>query len=195
MPSPSAAEEHLRLIRSLMERATIYRAIAAQAALIGGILSLVAGGLLAGKHDYFVTLLARAGVLAVNADLFGFLIKWTIVLVLAAAANFFYLYRNARSRHEPFISPGMRLALRAMTPALLCGLVFTSFCTRDGLPRGSALLYDMALPQAWMDFLRARLAFDRSFFSQVIGRSRVDLSAYRPGFAKNRCARVAARCS
>ena len=152
MPSPAAAEEHLRVIRSLMEKATIYRAIAAQGALIGGLVSLLAGGLLAGKNDFFVNWLTGTGMLPANADLFGFLMKWALVLLCAATANFYYLFRDARRRKEPFVSPGMRLALRAMTPALLCGLVFTSFCTRDGLPHGSAFLYDMSLPQAWMIF-------------------------------------------
>ena len=34
------AEEHLRVIRTLMERATIYRAISASTALIGGLIAL-----------------------------------------------------------------------------------------------------------------------------------------------------------
>ena len=39
MPTRSEAEEHLRVIRSLMEKATIYRAISAPTALLGGVLS------------------------------------------------------------------------------------------------------------------------------------------------------------
>ena len=38
----SKAEENLRVIRSLMERATVYRAIAAPAALVAGFLSIFA---------------------------------------------------------------------------------------------------------------------------------------------------------
>ena len=40
MDERKRAEEHLRVIRSLMERATIYRAISAPTALVGSILAL-----------------------------------------------------------------------------------------------------------------------------------------------------------
>ena len=40
MTEPAEAREQLRVIRSLMERATIYRSISAPTALIGGLLSL-----------------------------------------------------------------------------------------------------------------------------------------------------------
>ncbi len=43
MATHSEAEEHLRVIRSLMERGTIYRAISAPVALAGGLCSI--GGL------------------------------------------------------------------------------------------------------------------------------------------------------
>jgi hypothetical protein len=41
---PTEAEEHLRVIRSLMEKATIYRAISAPTAFVGGLASLLFGG-------------------------------------------------------------------------------------------------------------------------------------------------------
>jgi hypothetical protein len=41
---PSKAEEDLRVIRSLMERATIYRAISAPTALVAGSLSVFVAG-------------------------------------------------------------------------------------------------------------------------------------------------------
>ena len=46
MKSPDAAAEHLRTIRSLMERATVYRAISGPGALLGGVLALGVGGVL-----------------------------------------------------------------------------------------------------------------------------------------------------
>jgi len=44
MNERSRGEEHLRVIRSLMERATIYRAISAPTALLGGLLALATSG-------------------------------------------------------------------------------------------------------------------------------------------------------
>lgn len=128
-----------------MEKATIYRAISAQAALIGGVLAGVAGGLLAGKNDPFVKALASSAMHAANAEVYGFQLKWISVLMLCLAANLFFLYRDAQRRHEPFISPGMRTALRAMLPALFTGAVVTSMWARDLLPQMWMIFYGLAV--------------------------------------------------
>jgi hypothetical protein len=112
MSMRTEAEEHLRVIRSLMERATIYRAISAPAALIAGVLACVAGFVFTGR------LFPRT-----SLDL-EFQLKWLAVLLIASVVNFTFLARDARRRGDPFISPSMRLALRAMLPSLLCGAVF-----------------------------------------------------------------------
>jgi hypothetical protein len=112
MSMRTEAEEHLRVIRSLMERATIYRAISAPAALIAGVLACVAGFVFVGQ----------------GLDVFlwndAFQAKWLFVLLIASIVNTWFLARDARRRGDPFVSPSMRLALRAMFPALLCGGVF-----------------------------------------------------------------------
>ena len=46
MNEPARAEAHLRVIRSLMERATVYRAISTPTALVGCVLALGAATLL-----------------------------------------------------------------------------------------------------------------------------------------------------
>lgn len=107
----SEAEEHLRVIRSLMERATIYRAISAPAALIAGLLACVAGFVFAGPHT------------SLDHDR-EFQLKWMVVLAIASAMNFWFLARDAQRRRDPFFSPAMRMALQAMLPPLLCGAVF-----------------------------------------------------------------------
>src|SRR4051812_44632705 len=48
-------------------------------------------------------------------------------------------------RGDAFVSPGMRLALRAMIPALLCGAVATSLWPLSGLPQMWILFYGLAL--------------------------------------------------
>lgn len=99
----SNAEQDLRVIRSLMERATVYRAISAPAALVAGLLSIfAAGGIYA---------------LALHGRMFAAV--WMVVLVIAAATNGFFIWREARNDSRPFISSGMRLALRAIAPNLL----------------------------------------------------------------------------
>ena len=111
------AEENLRIIRSLMEKATVYRAISAGGALIGGICAVAAA--CGGRW------LAHPWVSDPHPA-FPFLAPWLAVLLIATVANFILLARGANNRGEPFLSPGMRLALRAMLPGLLGGGVVTA---------------------------------------------------------------------
>ncbi len=121
MPTRSDAEEHLRIIRSLMEKATIYRAISAPGAFVGGLLGMVLAGVWFSR--------ARVGV----ED--SFIPPWLAVLAVTAALNANLLWKDARRRGDPFISPGMKVALRSMIPGLLAGGLCT-FIKGDG---GAAL--------------------------------------------------------
>jgi hypothetical protein len=140
MSQRSLAEEHLRVIRSLMEKATIYRTISAPAALIGGLL-----GVLGAAFLHFIFSTPRAA----DETSCWFLCTWLGVLALAAVSNTAFLHRAARHRGELFLSPGMRLALVAMAPGLLCAAFFT-FIFGGGfalhwLPAIWMLCYGMAL--------------------------------------------------
>ncbi|HEX8311606.1 MAG TPA: hypothetical protein VF614_09835, partial [Chthoniobacteraceae bacterium] len=127
------AEEHLRVIRSLMEKATIYRAISAPAALIGGLLALLGAAAL-----HFNVSSDRS---FANLDSF-FLLTWLMVLALAAMSNIAFLHRAARERRELFFSPGMRLALVAMAPGLVSAAFITiAIANRSGV---------ISLPPIWM---------------------------------------------
>ncbi len=107
MQTRSEAEEHLRIIRSLMEKATIYRAISAPGALVAGICAVA---------------LATVGWTTSNPhDSTRFFQLWALVLFLSVAVNLSLLRRDAGRRGEQFFSPGMKLALRAMLPALIAG--------------------------------------------------------------------------
>ena len=55
-----------------------------------------------------------------------FLGTWCLVLFLTGLANVFLLWRGSKLRGEPFLSSGMRLALVAMLPGMLCGLFFSA---------------------------------------------------------------------
>lgn len=110
------AEENLRIIRSLMEKATVYRAISAPGALIAGIgaVGLAFGGLWLSDPRH-----------PIPSPGFRFTDPWLALLVIVGAVNLVLLAGDARRRGDSFVSPGMRLALRAMLPAMLGGGVVT----------------------------------------------------------------------
>src|SRR5437762_11701570 len=118
MDPRSKAEEDLRVIRSLMERATIYRAISAPSALVAGALSILVTFAVYWNNEH--------------TSIFGRVIRgrqfvnmWIAVLVVALAANTFFVWREAHRNGRPFVSSAMRLALRAIVPCLLFPAAFT----------------------------------------------------------------------
>ena len=113
MSTTEAALENLRIIRSLMEKAHIYRAISAPAALTGGALALIASGWPvwhAVTHQGDAVMCDKC-----------FLETWLIILGISSALNVFLLAREARRRGQPFVSADMRMALRAFIPPMLVG--------------------------------------------------------------------------
>lgn len=127
------AEEHLRVIRSLMEKATVYRAISAPGALVSGSCAVA---------------MATAGLLGAPI---GFLPGWLGVLAITGVANLFLLWRDAQRRGEVFVSAGMRVALRAMLPGLIGGGL-VSFVPS---PAGEALIATLWVLFSGISFLAA----------------------------------------
>ena len=120
MTESDQAGEHLRVIRSLMERVTVYRAISAPTALIGGLLSL--GGFATAyyaKHG-------RHHVLTPSQ----FLVVWLVILALTGVSNLIFLWRGAVLRRESFFSPGMKCALTSLAPSFLVAGVLTCLIHR-----------------------------------------------------------------
>jgi hypothetical protein len=111
MQEREQAEEHLRVIRSLMERATVYRAISAPSALIGGLLTVARDAALAmrGANEGHTVTLAWMGLCAVQL-----------------AVNGWFLSRDASRRGEPFFSTGMKVALRSVLPSFLLAALATA---------------------------------------------------------------------
>lgn len=99
------AEEHLRIIRSLMEKATIYRAISAPTALIAGLIATLTAMAL-----NFTTI----GGSNRSLTFFG---AWFAALTLTGFANAVFIWQDAKRRGDSFISPGMKMALIALLPA------------------------------------------------------------------------------
>jgi len=115
MTDPDYASRQLRVIRSLMERATIYRSISAPTALVAGLLSL-GGFALAyyAKHGSGHPLSPTE-----------FLVIWLVILVLTSFSNLLFLWRGSAQRSEPFFSSGMKCALMSLVPVLFTAVVLT----------------------------------------------------------------------
>ena len=103
------AGENLQVIRTLMERASLYRRALAPIMLTLGALGL-AGGVLGHLLDWNN-----------NARFVGF---WFAFAVLALAAAFLLARRQALKAEEPFWSPPTRRVALALLPALVMGGTF-----------------------------------------------------------------------
>jgi hypothetical protein len=112
MTTSQAALEHLRVIRSLLEKAQVYRAVSAPAALVGGVLSLAASG-----WTVKVSQIDFSG----RVEEGKFLAIWLGILAITSALNFALLAKQAAKRSQPFFSEGMRTALRSFLPPMLAG--------------------------------------------------------------------------
>ena len=115
MTESDYASRQLRVIRSLMERATIYRSISAPTALVGGLLSL--GGFATAYYAKHF----RHHPLSPNE----FLMVWLVILALTCFTNGIFLSRGSAQRREPFFSSGMKCALMSVAPAFFCAAVLT----------------------------------------------------------------------
>jgi hypothetical protein len=115
MQLSSEAENHLRVIRAMMEKGVVYRAMSAPTALAGGIFSMIAAAAL----EWGPWQGPRV-----------FLAGWGTVLALTLAVNTAVVVREARMRGGPLVSPAMRTAFCAMFPPLAAGGVFTFWIGR-----------------------------------------------------------------
>ncbi|HZE12118.1 MAG TPA: hypothetical protein VE086_00035 [Chthoniobacterales bacterium] len=140
MEQPLRAEEDLRIIRSLMERATIYRAISAPTALVGGFLALLAS---AAIH---LVERSRSGFFEPFLGTREFAAIWLCVLLVVLIANTFFVWREAQKSGRPFISAGMKLALRAVAPCLLLFAVVTGWV----LSADDSNVTKLALVSVWI---------------------------------------------
>jgi hypothetical protein len=115
-----SAQDHLRVIRELMERATIYRTISVPAALFCGFLAVTVAffALIPGPLQFLFS--------------HHFVAVWIVVFWFSAAANTFFLLRSASQRREPFPSLRFRTALAAIAPAFLVAGALTISLTRTG---------------------------------------------------------------
>lgn len=133
MQTATEAEEHLRIIRSLMEKATIYRAVSAPTALAGGIAAVIVG--MAPVQGFFDRLFPGL----------SFHIRWLLALFVTLVINGLLILREARRRGDPVVSAGMRTAFRALLPPMLCGGVFFGLLPPTYVPAFLAIFYGLGL--------------------------------------------------
>ena len=111
------ALDHLRIIRTLMERASIYRAVSAPAALIGGLLALAVAWY-GFRQNIFSKDMKGISNSFRSAE---FLQAWLGVLAVCSIINVFLLSRESRGKGQPLIADGFRMALRSIAPPMLTG--------------------------------------------------------------------------
>ncbi len=157
----AAAQENLRVIRGLMERATVYRAISSPVGLVGGMLAVIVAAWMRWKITH------HPG--SVTAE--WFLSVWFAALALVIALNTWLIFRGARLRREAFISPGMKVGLQAFAPALLAGGVI-----------GSLLIYyenDLLIGSImWLTFYGLALLATGGFAPESIRRLGIGFLAF-----------------
>lgn len=108
---PHTAADNLQVIRTLMERAAIYRRALAPILLLAGVVGTAA---------------AAVGLLWPIHTLRAFILFWIAASLVPVAGALLISRQQALHAHEPFWSPPARRVLSAMLPALCAGLAIAA---------------------------------------------------------------------
>lgn len=123
MTTREEAAEQLRVIRSMMERATIFRALTGETALIGGAVSVGMAWFTERRQAW---------------DWAG---CWLGGLLLVLAFYVFQLFRMKAVHNRPFWSYGLRMALRGALPSLIAGGFMALLFVRAGNNEAAACMW------------------------------------------------------
>jgi hypothetical protein len=156
MDERTRAEEHLRVIRTLMERATIYRAISAPTALIGGVLALALSATVWVREHHWAE---NAPAVMRHISARGFASLWLGALAIVIGVNTFFVWRQAQRDRRPFISPSLKVALRSILPCLVFPAAVTVWFFYDGYEFDNELL----LVRIWIAFYGVSLIATQHF--------------------------------
>ena len=156
MDERNRAEEDLRIIRTLMERATIYRAISAPTALAGCVLALALTTFIWVREHHWAE---NAPEVMRHISTRGFASLWLVALAIVLALNTFFVWRKAHGDGRPFISPSMKLALRSIVPCLVLSAATTVWFFYDGYEFDNELL----LVRVWIGFYGLALIATQHF--------------------------------
>lgn len=123
MTTREEAAEQLRVIRSMMERATIFRALSGETALVGGAIALGVAWVSEKRHGW----------------------EWASIwlggLVVVLAFYVFQLFRMKAQHKRPFWSSGLRTALRGAIPSLAAGGFMALLFVRAGNDVAAACMW------------------------------------------------------
>ena len=155
------ATEHLQVIRTLMERAAIYRRALAPVMIFNGMLGLLAA-------------IVGCGVKLESPR--SFLIFWACVGIVALAGSFLLVRRQALRESEPFWSPPTRRITQALLPPIVAGCILGIVVLIDiesapphgllamfWLPLGWVVLYGCAIHAAGFFMPRGMKLFGWAF--------------------------------
>ncbi len=123
MTTQEEAAEQLRVIHSVMARATIFRALSGETALVGGAVSMAVAWLSERRHAW------------------AWASWWLGGLVIVLLFYAFQLYRAKSIHQRPLWSPGLRMALRGALPSLLSGGFLALLFVRNGSDVAAACLW------------------------------------------------------
>lgn len=107
---PSWAEENLQVIRTIMERAALYRRTLAPLMLATGLIGIVAAGF---------------GLLTSGQTATSFLFIWISTAVLTSLVSLLIVRRQAITAKEPFSTPASRRVIGALYAPLCAGAMLT----------------------------------------------------------------------
>jgi hypothetical protein len=122
-----------------MERATVYRAISGPTALFAGVLAIGAG-------------------IWFRSNMSNFVLSWYGVLFCVVCFNTWMVIAKARREKRELFSPGLKMALISISPALLVGGILALFGVNEYQPR-----YAYFLVWMWMVCYGLALTSTRSF--------------------------------
>lgn len=156
MPDHAEAEEHLRVIRTLMERATVYRAISTPTAFFGGCIAIALTAFIQLREHHWAQ---HAPEVMRHISTREFAGLWLVALVLVLSVNGYFVRREAKRDGRPLISPAMKLALRSILPCLALPAAITIWFFYDGYEFDNELL----LVRAWIGFYGLALIATQHF--------------------------------